>query len=690
MPFTQLQLRRGTYYQWLTAIVTNEVTSYATLADGEIGIEIDTNKFKIGNSSQYGATASNPNQNPYTPGGSDYPPIGTSYWINLPYAAIPDTTGSDIGSNAGLNAYIHNATATATFDSFTGQITYTILLYGNSTSYNIVFDYNSQLPPTSLSLIKNGSGSPWYPTSGQPTGPFVNYSVPKNNNYTTPQTAPNAPMKITFTTGSNGSLVLPSNITPNTYTIGINIDTAFAGGSGVGSSFSFTTNVVVVPVDTMGSPAIGIVGTRGTIYGAYISSNSSILNIYPTNPAGFNVGNIIRIANSTTLNGNANTILNGTYTIRTKGQDGSNNWYLGISNPGYYGSGSANGTVSIITPDGTTPSFALTTSTPTIISGIQYYGYGTILGIPSNSLEFTNIFNINHTVSGFPNFQYMTFSDGKICTTQGANGLFYYNSGAFYYYYDGNDQGANNRTYYTPLLYVTITNTPRMYASLTNALNKTTTNVQVYPTLYSGTSTDLPIGFFLDGTINELAIPTSNPAIVTFQRGKLSSDPGSLPSGSSTSFVTFPSGALISSTSIYDMIYLPFDSSFHADSVASTLASYQLPGSYSYTSANKYLALKISTNSSALSSFTLNLSSTNGTGTYQNIQSVAVLWYGTSGVIGSGWYDARSFGISPTNYDTIWRITDPTGTYATQSVGSYVYLLIRSTGYIKMTDISIQ
>ena len=60
MPFIQFQFRRGTSSQWNT---TNPL-----LADGEIGIETDTNKFKLGN--------------------------GTNNWSNLAYGGVQGVQGT--------------------------------------------------------------------------------------------------------------------------------------------------------------------------------------------------------------------------------------------------------------------------------------------------------------------------------------------------------------------------------------------------------------------------------------------------------------------------------------------------------------------------------------------------------------------------------------------------------------------
>ena len=82
MPFIQLQLRNDTKANWLLS--TNGV--YPSLADGEIGVELDTGMYKIGNSTLYNGQ--------YNFGsGLISPPAGSSFWIKLPYSGL-GATGS--------------------------------------------------------------------------------------------------------------------------------------------------------------------------------------------------------------------------------------------------------------------------------------------------------------------------------------------------------------------------------------------------------------------------------------------------------------------------------------------------------------------------------------------------------------------------------------------------------------------
>ena len=84
MPYVQLQLRRGTAATW----ASTATLPLPALADGEIGIENDTNLFKIGNSTLYGGTYTIP------PGNVQTPPANFSFWKNLPYGGLYGPTGS--------------------------------------------------------------------------------------------------------------------------------------------------------------------------------------------------------------------------------------------------------------------------------------------------------------------------------------------------------------------------------------------------------------------------------------------------------------------------------------------------------------------------------------------------------------------------------------------------------------------
>ena len=86
MPYVQLQLRRGTSSEW-SSISTLPLPQ---LADGEIGIEENTNQFKIGNSVVYGGPY-------YLNGVYLYPNPNFSFWLNLPYGGLIGPTGPSGG-----------------------------------------------------------------------------------------------------------------------------------------------------------------------------------------------------------------------------------------------------------------------------------------------------------------------------------------------------------------------------------------------------------------------------------------------------------------------------------------------------------------------------------------------------------------------------------------------------------------
>jgi hypothetical protein len=118
----QIQLRNGTAAAWTAA--------NPTLAIGEVGIETDTNKTKIGN----GATA----------------------WNSLAYTNSGTVTTVSIASANGLAGTVANATTTPTV---TLSTTVTGVLKGNGTAISAATAGTDYLaPPSGTSILKGNSG----------------------------------------------------------------------------------------------------------------------------------------------------------------------------------------------------------------------------------------------------------------------------------------------------------------------------------------------------------------------------------------------------------------------------------------------------------------------------------------------------------------------------------------------------
>lgn len=198
----KFRLKRGTTEQWLASTLP--------LALGEPGYDTVTNDLKIGN--------------------------GTSLWKDLP---VVDHT---LIKNVGLNAYIQSATFTGTYDASNQRVNYSIVLFGNSSRYDIVFTYEDPNIPATLTPI-NASPAKIVTNSGT----IYNHSAGRSDSYLHTGVAP--------TVGG-------------TYLVTMTVSTANAGGTGTGSTFS-VTNSVSISSDTMGNPSIssssGIVLSNGSV-----------------------------------------------------------------------------------------------------------------------------------------------------------------------------------------------------------------------------------------------------------------------------------------------------------------------------------------------------------------------------------------------------------------------------------------
>ena len=185
----KFRLKRGTTSQWLASTLP--------LALGEPGYDTVTNDLKVGD--------------------------GSSLWKDLP---VVDHT---LIKNVGLNAYIQSATFTGTYDASNQRVNYSIVLFGNSARYDIIFTYaDPNIPPTLTPI----SPSPAKIVTNSTT--IYNHSNGRSESYLHTGVAP--------TVGG-------------TYLVTMTVSTANAGGTGTGSTFS-VTNSVSISSDTMGNPTI--------------------------------------------------------------------------------------------------------------------------------------------------------------------------------------------------------------------------------------------------------------------------------------------------------------------------------------------------------------------------------------------------------------------------------------------------
>ena len=207
--------------------------------------------------------------NIYVTGTTDSPPItniwfcdsvsgGTAHWVLIGgFTAIggpagntgatgltgptglPGPTGVEANPglirNIGLNAYINAAEVTASWNQGTSTVTYSFVLYGNSSYYDITITYSSSPGTVTTSTYR------------------YNTTTIYNNTWAT---GPVQPGGITRNTLSR-TTTITGTVNPGTYTITAAVSTANAGGIGTGSSVTATTSITITAPDTMGNPTFG-------------------------------------------------------------------------------------------------------------------------------------------------------------------------------------------------------------------------------------------------------------------------------------------------------------------------------------------------------------------------------------------------------------------------------------------------
>jgi len=268
----KFRLKRGTTAQWLSSILP--------LALGEPGYDTITNDLKIGD--------------------------GTSLWKTLP---VVDQT---LIKNVGLNAYIEHATFSGSYDATNQQVTYSIVLFGNSSRYDIVFTYADPNIPATLTPI---SSSPTKIVTNSTT--IYDHSIGRSDSYQHTGVAP--------TIGG-------------TYLVTMTVSTANAGGTGTGSTFS-VSNSVSISSDTMGNPIIsssnGITLNSGSVVrisGIDYYTSGTVLTIPASALQLNNIYNIVNSSDYTYLSDSSPSISDSTTNLRN------------VSNGNYPGNSGVNAT----------------------------------------------------------------------------------------------------------------------------------------------------------------------------------------------------------------------------------------------------------------------------------------------------------------------------------------------------------
>jgi len=157
------------------------------------------------------------------------------------YGGSGGGTSTQLVQNIGLNAFVQGATASSTYVARNGgALTYNFTLFGNSTVYDVLFNYGSGTSP----LYVGGTQTP-LTTIDVTSMRYNNSGAQGTATYGTSQNK--QAITHVFSTG-------PSSI--STYSIPVSISTLKAGGTGVGSTYTFSIPITVSPPDNMGNATL--------------------------------------------------------------------------------------------------------------------------------------------------------------------------------------------------------------------------------------------------------------------------------------------------------------------------------------------------------------------------------------------------------------------------------------------------
>ena len=346
----------------------------------------------------------------------------------------------------------------------------------------------------------------------------------------------------------------------------------------------------------------------------------------------------------------------------------------------------------------------ITQGTPVYVSGIQYYGYGTIVTYTTRGYYVYDIYNIL-SINGF-SFNYITLTDnaGSSIVSKSTNQLQYGSSPYTTFPALSGSHPNTGENYYNSANTVftingsNVTNSigygVRLQYSLRNALSNTNSG-NYYP--LNGKT----IGYLNSWSIDkETNIPLNQGGRSTIS-GITSQTRVSIPENEITPLTPTIGNIASFNNQIltkFDPAYNPFDGNFYASSSILTNLnnSYILPTNPSFNSLSqpKNLLIKI-TNTAPLRAFNLYLGSA-----AVSVTNVYVYWKDTTNTINYGWYNAYVDWQNPggcqngySGYPYIWQIkmNNITGSnyYNVNAGGGNIYLNIAFTGIIKLSDIVI-
>ena len=346
-----------------------------------------------------------------------------------------------------------------------------------------------------------------------------------------------------------------------------------------------------------------------------------------------------------------------------------------------------------------TATLTITAGSTITVSGIQYYGPGSYVRIPSNWLNFTNFYNIFHNPSLT---NYVQFGGAAAAGEGDVIGNLGY--GASYTTYnkstnnppEGTNPSFGNRNAFD----VTVNDDGAITMTVTNNKGGTATRNPFFPVSgQTNVGTQTAIGYLPaapdettiqkdqgGGTIQGLFSMTRVSIKSATTNGTATDKPDT-----TSAIQNFDPANLTD----YDVQYNPYSGNFHATNQASTLASTYLLVAETAMPAptnRKYLTLKVVV-TAILKNFTLKLGSTAATD--NNITNVWVKWEDTANGITS-WYDASvayneggAAAGTATSKKTVWGIKMNSTVDSAYTNASFIYINVLFTDKIKLSEINI-
>lgn len=364
-----------------------------------------------------------------------------------------------------------------------------------------------------------------------------------------------------------------------------------------------------------------------------------------------------------------------TITINTNNTGGiGNGSYITKSVPIYLQPSDSMGNPNIIAPY---TQLGITGSTTTI-SGVKYYTNGAYIPVPRYGITFNNIYNVVDNRS----FYHLTLSQSSY-GSYFSTSLVYSNGSGGYLPFPRTNQNVSYLNGEAFNAY--ITGFLPILANLTNAISKQNV-LTFFPTADNWSGGEPYIGY--TPAVDEVTIPlnqggTSSSTVISQQRYSIMNRE-TTPNTPSLGNINVFNADLLTQ---YDPAFQPFDNNFYASDFTTSLNStYILPKVATFTPGTKYLMLKVAIDA-ALKAFNI-LFGSSSTG----IVNTWVYWT-RSGT--QTWYDASISYTSPggclAGYGVnAISINLNTGADPTYTPGGDVYINIKFTGNIKLSEILIQ